>query len=195
MDINAQLVAELRQLTGAGIMDCRKALTETGGEIVKAQEYLRRQGIQKADKKNERVAGEGLIVSYIHAGGKIGVLLDIRCETDFVARNPEFQTLAKEIAMQIAASNPLYISSKDIPQEVLEKEKSIYRDQLLKEGKKEEMLGKIIEGKLAKFYQDVCLLDQQSIRDEKIVIGDIIKEKITKMGEKIEVKRFTRYQI
>ena len=192
MSVDLQLVAKLREITGLGISDCKKALDETKGDLDKAQEYLRRQGIQKADKKLDRIAKEGMIVSYIHSNGKIGVLVKISCETDFVARNTEFQDFAKDIAMQVAASNPLYVSKADVPAEVLEREKSIYRDQLAVEGKKGDFVEKIIEGKLAKFYQDNCLLEQPFVKDDEIIVGNLLKEKITKIGEKIEILQFVR---
>lgn len=194
-DITAQMVKELRDQTGAPFIDCKKALEETEGDNDKAVEILRIKGAAKASKKVGRETPEGLIHSYIHAGGKIGVMLEINCETDFVARNEEFQGLAKEIAMQIAASNPKYIDSKDIPEDVLQKEKETLKAQVVESGKKEDIADKIVEGKISKFYEDNCLLEQNYIRDPKRKIKDIINEHIGKIGENIKIRRFVRYQL
>lgn len=194
--MDTQIILKLRQLTGAGMSDCKKALDETGGDIEKAIDYLRKKGEVKAAKKAaDRTAGEGIIHAYIHAGGKVGVLLQLNCETDFVARNQEFQNLAHDLAMHIAAAHPLYIKPEDVPQEEIEKEKSIYREQLKGEGKPENIIEKIMEGKVSKYYEEVCLLKQPYIKDDKKKVEQIITEAIAKIGEKIEVAKFARYQI
>lgn len=195
MSISAQTVAELRKSTGVGIADCKKALEECNGDIEKATEYLRKQGSMKASKKADRSTNEGLIGSYIHAGGTVGVLVEINCETDFVARTDEFQDLVKDIAMHIAAANPLYVSTDEVPQEAIEKEKEIYREQLKKEGKPEEIIEKILTGKVQKYYEDVCLLEQAFIKEEKKKIKELIQEKIAKIGENIVIKRFSRFSL
>ncbi len=194
-DITAQMVKELRDQTGAPFLDCKKALEETEGDNDKAIEILRIKGAAKASKKVGRETPEGLIHSYIHAGGKIGVMLEINCETDFVARNEEFQELAKEIAMQIAASNPTYIDSNDVPEDVVNKEKETLKAQVVESGKKEDIADKIVEGKINKFYEDNCLLEQNYIRDPKRKVKDIINEHIGKIGENIVIRRFVRYQL
>ncbi len=195
MGISAQDVKALRDKTGAGFMDCKRALEEAGGDFEKAIEILRKKGIAVARKKAGRETKEGIIGAYIHTGGKIGVLVEVNCETDFVARNELFQELVKNIAMQIAASNPKYISPEDIPKEVLEKEKEIYREQALKQGKPEKVVDRIVEGKLRKFYEDVCLLEQPYIRDPEKKVKDYINEVIAKIRENIVVSRFVRYQV
>lgn len=193
--ITSQLVTELRKNTGAGIVDCKNALEECQGDIVKAAEYLRKQGTVKAAKKADRSTAEGLVEAYIHAGGKVGVLLEINCETDFVARTDEFKQLAKDITMHIAAAQPLFVSAADVPTEILEKEKEIYREQLIKEGKPAEIVEKILMGKLQKYYEDNCLLDQLFIKDETKKIKDLVQQQIAKMGENIVIKRFARYSL
>ncbi len=195
MQITAQMVKELRDMTGAGMMDCKKALVETGGDMEEAVKYLREKGIAKAAKKAHRETKEGVIASYIHAGNKIGVLLELNCETDFVARTDEFQQLAKDICMQIAATDPKYISRDDVPEEVLNKEKEIYIKQAKDSGKPDNIAEKIAEGKLNKFYSEVCLLEQPFIKDAEQTIEDLIKGYIAKIGENITVRRFTRYQV
>ncbi len=196
MAIDTKTLAQLREMTGAGLSDCQAALTESNGDLEKAVEILRKKGAAKAAKKMaEREAGEGLIGSYIHSNGKIGVMVDVRCETDFVARNPEFQDLVKDLAMHIAAANPQYLTSEEVSQEDMDKEKSVYTEQLKTEGKPEEMIAKIVEGKMGKYFQEVCLLEQSYIKDDSITISDLITQKIQKLGEKIEVIRFTRYSI
>ena len=193
--ITSAMVKELREKTGAGIMDCKKALQEAGGDMEKALDILKKKGIAKAEKKATREAKEGLIGSYIHMGGKIGVLVEVNCETDFVARTQEFQQLVKDIAMQIAAMSPLYVSKEDVPQEVIEREKAIYREQALKAGKPEHVVEKIVEGKLNKFFEDICLLEQPFIRDDSKKVKDLITEAIAKLGENIKVSRFVRFQV
>ncbi len=189
------LIKELREKTGAGVMDCKKALISANGDIEKAVEILRKEGIAVAEKKGARVAKEGRIESYIHPGNKIGVLVEVNCETDFVARTDEFKTLAKEIAMHIAASSPRYISVNDVPQDVLEKEKEIYATQARNEGKPEHVIDRIVQGKIEKFYQEVCLLEQPWIRDPEKKIKDIINEAIARLGENIIVRRFVRFEL
>ncbi|GAB5045760.1 translation elongation factor Ts [Thermodesulfovibrio sp. TK110] len=193
MAITAQMVKELREKTGAGMMECKKALEASGGDFNKAIEYLRQKGLATAQKKASREAREGIITSYIHMD-KIGVMLELNCETDFVARNEEFRQLAKDIAMQIAASNPQYIQREDIPQDVIEKEKEIYKAQI-KGNKPPQVIEKIIEGKLEKFYEEMCLLDQPFIKEPDRKIKDLINEKIAKFGENIVVRRFVRFQV
>lgn len=194
-EITTELIKELRDKTQAGMMDCKKALQETNGDMDKAVEFLRIKGLAAADKKMGREASEGIIATYIHNNQKLGVLLDLRTVTDFVARNEDFQTLAKELCMQVAAANPLYIKIEDVPAEEIEKERVIYREQMKDSGKPANVVEKIIDGKLTKFYSDVCLLEQEYIKDPKKKIKDLIKEKIAIYGENIEVRRFTRFQI
>lgn len=194
--MDTKIILKLRELTGAGMTDCKKALDENNGDIEKAIDYLRKKGeIKAAKKSSERTAGEGIIHAYIHAGGKVGVLLQLGCETDFVARNEMFQNLAHEIAMHIAAAQPVYIKPEDISSEEIEKEKSIYTEQLQAEGKSGEIVDKILTGKISKYYEDVCLLKQPFIKDDKKKVEQVIAEAIAKIGEKIEVVRFTRYQV
>jgi elongation factor Ts len=193
-EINAAMVKDLRERTGAGMMDCKKALSETGGDFTKAEEYLRKKGITRAESKGGRVAAEGLVGTDVH-GGKIGVLVEVNCETDFVARNEDFQGLVKEIAMQIAAANPRYVSRDEVPPEVLEKEKEIERAQLAEAKKPEAIWEKILVGKIEKFYEKVCLLDQPWIKEDKKKIKELLTEKVAKIGEKITVRRFSRFQV
>ncbi len=195
MAISAKVVKELRDKTGAGFMDCKKALEEANGDIEKAIEILKKKGIAKAAKKASRTASEGLIGSYIHHGGKIGVLVEVNCETDFVARTEDFKNLVNEIAMQIAASSPLYVKREDIPEDVLEKEKEVFRAQALESGKPEKIIDKIVNGKMEKYYKEVCLLEQPYIRDDEKTVQDLINEAIAKLGENIVVKRFVRFVI
>ncbi len=189
------LVKELRGKTGAGILDCQKALQETESDIEKAIDFLRQKGLAAAQKKAGRETKEGLISSYIHAGSKIGVLLEVNCETDFVARNEEFQGLVKEVALQIAASHPLFIKREDIPADLIEREKNIYLAQVKESGKPEAAWDKIVNGKLEKYYQEQCLLDQAFIKDPKVKIQDLLSQKVAKLGENISISRFTRYQL
>lgn len=195
MAVDAKLVKTLREMTGAGILDCKKALEETGGNLEEAVELLRKKGIAKAAKKAGRETKEGLIHAYIHAGGRVGVLLELNCETDFVARNDLFKELANEIALQIAAMKPKYVSREDVPREVVEKEGEIIREAALAEGKPPHIAEKIAEGRLEKFFKEVCLLEQPYIRDDKKTIEELIKEYIAKIGENIKVSRFCRYEI
>ena len=194
-NISAELVKNLRQMTGAGFVDCKNVLVETEGDLEKAVDVLRKKGLAKAQKKAGREAKEGLVYSYIHAGGRIGVLLEINCETDFVARTNEFQELAKNIAMHIAASNPLYIKREAVQPEVIAKEKEIYMEQLANMDKPQAVKEKIIEGKLEKYFQDVCLMEQPFIKDPSKNIASIIDDNIAKLGENIILKRFVRFQL
>jgi elongation factor Ts len=195
MEISADLVKELRQRTGIGMMECKEALREAGGEIEKAIEVLRKKGYARAKDKMSREASEGLVGSYIHMNGRIGVLIEINCESDFVARNDDFKDLVKNVAMHIAAANPKYIVPEDVPAAVLEQEKEIIREQLKDTKKPPEIIEKIVQGKLSKFYQEVCLLDQAYIRDDKIRVKELIASVIAKLGENIRVRRFARFEI
>jgi len=194
-DITAQMVKDIRDRTGAPFIDCKKALEEVEGNYEKAIDILKIRGVAKASKKVGRETPEGIITSYIHAGGKIGVMVEVNCETDFVARNEEFQAFAKEVAMQIAAANPRYISKEDIPEDELEKEKEVMKAQVIESGKPEEIADKIVQGKIEKFYEEVCLLNQTHIRDSKVKISDLLQALIAKIGENIQIRRFTRYQL
>ena len=196
MEITASLVKKLRDETGAGMMDCKKALVEAEGDLEKAKEILRKKGIDAASKKAGRATSNGRIESYIHMEGKIGVLIEVGCETDFVARTDDFKQLAKNLAMQIAAMKPVYISRDSVPQDIIEKEKEIYKAQIPPD-KPEQVIERILEGKLEKFFEENCLLEQVYIRDEegKIKVKDYISETIAKLGENIVVKRFTRYEL
>jgi len=194
-NISAAMVKQLREKTGAGMMDCKNALSEVEGDVEKAIELLRKKGLATARKRAGRALSEGMIQSYIHMTGKLGVLVEVNCETDFVAKNDDFQEFTKNIAMHIAATNPLGITPEDISQEIIEKEKEIYRAQALDMGKPENVIDKIVEGKLNKFYQENCLLNQPYVRDTDISITDLLNQMIAKIGENISIKRFVRYQI
>ncbi len=191
----AKDVAELRARTGAGMMDCKKALTESNGDFEKATTWLREKGIAAASKKQGRIASEGVVGSYIHMGGKIGVLVEVNCETDFVARTDAFNLLVKDIAMQIAAANPKYVSREEVPADVLEKEKNILRAQAKNEGKPDAIIEKMVEGRVAKFYKDFCLLDQEFVKDSSKTIQAVLTEATATIGEKISIRRFTRYEM
>lgn len=195
MDITAEMVKELRQRTGIGVMECKAALKEADGDLEKAIEILRKKGYARAQDKAARQANEGLIGSYIHSNSRIGVLVEVNCESDFVALNAEFQELVKNICLQIAAANPKYIASEDIPAEVIEKEKEIIREQFKDSKKPAEIVEKIVLGKLGKLYEEVCLLDQIFIKDDKLTIRHLIQSAVAKTGENIKVGRFTRYEI
>jgi elongation factor Ts len=195
MAITAAVVKELREKTGAGMMDCKKALGETAGDLDKAIDYLRQKGLAAAAKKADRVAADGAVGAYVHPGGKIGVLVEINCETDFVARTTEFQALLKDIAMQVAAANPRYVRREEVPAEEFQKERSIYRQQALETGKPEKVVDKIVEGKVERFYADVCLLEQSFIKDPDKKVTDIVNEAIAWLGENIQVRRFARYHL
>lgn len=193
--ISADMVKQLRDRSGAGIMDCKEALTECDADMEKAADYLRKKGLATAKKRAGRVAGDGVIQSYIHMGGKIGVLVEVNCETDFVAKTDEFKEFAKNIAMHIAASSPLGVVPEDIPEDVVAREKEIYRQQALEMGKPENVAEKIVEGKMNKFYKESCLMNQLYIRDTNLTISDLLNETIAKTGEKITINRFARFQI
>ncbi len=195
MEITIDLIKSLREKTGCGMMDCKVALSEAEGNIERAVDILRKKGIAAVARRAGRITSEGIIDSYIHIGGKLGVLLEVNCETDFVARNLEFQAFVKDIAMQIAASNPQYISRDDVPDGIVEHEKDILRSQVLIEGKPEKVIDKIVEGRLEKFYSEVCLLDQPFIKDPKKTIKDLLGEFAAKIGENIVIRRFIRYQL
>jgi elongation factor Ts len=195
MEITAALVKKLRDATGAGMMECKAALTEAGGSLDDATTILRKRGLASATKKAGRSTNEGLIGHYIHMGGKIGVLVEVNCESDFVARTDDFQGLAREIAMHIAAANPQYVRREDVPADIIERERSIYRSQLEDQKKPAAVIDKIIEGKLGSFYEQVCLFDQPSIRDPKLTIGQLVQQAIAKMGENISVPRFVRFKL
>lgn len=195
MDISAEKVKELRDKTGSGIMDCKEALKAAGGNFEKAIEYLREKGMSAATKKSSRATKEGAVTSYIHMEGKVGVMVELNCETDFVAKTQDFRSLSKDIAMHIAAMNPLYVRPEDVPPEVIEQEKGIYRKQALAEGKPEKILDRIIDGKLKKYYEDVCLMNQRFIKDQDMTIEKLVKNAIAKTGENIVVRRFVRYQL
>lgn len=188
-------IAKLRAQTGAGMMDCKKALDENGGDFEKAVDWLRKKGAAKAAKRADKVAAEGAVASYIHGNGKIGVLVEVNCETDFVAKNEDFQKLVSDIAMHIAAAAPRYVTSDEVTADVLEREKDVYREQLKNEGKPEEMIEKILEGKMSKFYSEVCLLNQGYIKDDSKTIQQLLEEKTGEIGEKLSIRRFARYEL
>ena len=195
MGISAQQVKELREKTGAGMMDCKKALVEAGGDMEKAVRVLREKGMAAAAKKATRTVREGLVGRYIHAGGKLGVLVEVNCETDFVARTSEFQQLVRDIAMHIAASNPLHVRSADMPEEEIAEESEIYRRQAQQEGKPDHIADKIVEGRLKKYYSEVCLYDQAFVRDPDMTVEELVKSMVAKLGENILVRRFARFKI
>ena len=195
MEVSAGVVKELREKTGAGMMDCKKALAETGGDVQKAIDYLRQKGLAAAAKKADRVAADGAVGAYVHPGGKIGVLVEINCETDFVARTAEFQSLLKDIAMQVAAANPRYLRREEVPTAELDKEKAIYRQQALETGKPEKVVDMIVEGKIERFYSEACLLEQAFIKDPDKKVTDIVNESIGRLGENIQIRRFSRYHL
>lgn len=194
-DISATMVKQLREKTGAGIMDCKEALASCDGDIDNAVDFLRKKGLATAQKRAGRAMMEGTIQPYIHMGGKLGVLVEVNCETDFVAKTDDFKELAKNIAMHIAASNPVSVSPEDVPTEIINKEKEIYRDQALQMGKPEKMIDKIVEGKLTKFFKESCLLNQAYVRNPDITVTDLLNESIAKIGENITIKRFVRFQV
>jgi elongation factor Ts len=194
MEISAKLVKDLREKTGAGMMDCKNALVEAKGDMDQAVVVLRKKGLASAQKNAARVAAEGMIGHYIHAGGKLGVLVEVNCETDFAARSEEFQVLVKDIAMHIAAQNPLFVKREDVPAEVLEKEKEIYKDQARASGKPPNIIDKIAEGKLESYYEMACLYDQKFVKDPNITVKDLINNLVAKIGENIQVRRFARFK-
>lgn len=198
MAITAQMVKELREKTGAGMMDCKKALAESNGDLAKATDWLRTKGIASADKKSSRTAVEGVVEHYIHkidGVGRVGVLIEVNIETDFAAKNENFQALARDLAMQIAAMNPGWVSAEDIPEDVLERERTIAREQALNDGKPEAIIDRIVEGRLKKFYADNCLMNQQFIKDDSKTVETMVKEMIGSIGENIKVRRFVRFEV
>ena len=195
MNFTAKDVAELRAKTNAGMMDCKKALTESDGDFEKAIVWLREKGIAAASKKQSRIASEGIVSSYIHMGGKIGVLVEVNCETDFVAKTDAFQEIGHDVALQIAAAAPKYVRIEEVPAEELEKEKEILRNQALNEGKPAQIIEKMVEGRVKKFYQDVCLMEQPFVKNPEMTIAQYINEKILQIGEKISIRRFARFEM
>ena len=194
-EISAQMVKDIRDATSASFIDCKKALEETSGNVDKAVEILRVKGLAKASKKAGRDTPEGVVTSYIHAGGKIGVLLEVNCETDFVARNDEFQEFTKEVAMQIAATNPTYVTEADVPEDIINKEKEIMKAQVIESGKPDNIADKIVEGKISKYFEENCLVNQIYIRNTKRKISDLLSDLIAKVGENIKIRRFERFQL
>lgn len=195
MEITIAMIKELRERTMAGINDCKKALAETDGDMDKAADFLREKGLAAAAKKSGRIASEGTVQSYIHAGGKIGVLVEVNCETDFVAKNQLFLNFVKDVAMQIAASSPLYVSKEEVPQEDIEKEKAVLRAQALNEGKPEKIVDKMVEGRISKFYDEYCLLEQSFVKEPDKKVIDVLNSLVATIGEKITVRRFVRYEM
>lgn len=195
MDISADAVKKLREKTGVGLMDCKEALKHSDGDMEKAIDFLREKGLAKMQKRMGRVASEGSVAAYIHTGGKVGAIVEINCETDFVAKTEQFQNFVKDVAMQVTAANPLYVKREDIPQEHIDREKTIYRNQALESGKPEKIIDKIAEGKLEKFYQEVCLVEQTFIKNPDITIKGLLEELLVKTGEKIVINRFVRFQL
>ncbi len=195
MQITSEVVKKLRDKTGVGMMDCKKALEETGGDFEKAVEILRKKGIDVANKRSGRQASQGTVASYIHMGGKIGVLVEVNCESDFVAKSEDFNNFVKDVSMQIAAANPDWVTRDEVPQDILEKEKEILKDQALKTGKPEKVIEKIVEGKLAKFYSERCLIDQPFVKDQDKSMKRLLEELMAKTGEKCLIRRFVRYQV
>nr|WP_330390944.1 translation elongation factor Ts [Tindallia magadiensis] len=194
MSITATMVKELREKTSAGMMDCKKALTETNGNMEKAVEFLREKGLAAVAKKAGRVAAEGIVEAYIH-GGRIGVLVEVNSETDFVAKNEEFRMFVKDVAMQIAASNPQYVNKEEVPKEKIEAEKDILRKQALNEGKPEKIIDKMVEGRIEKYYKEVCLLEQDFVKDPDKTVGELLTEKVAKIGENLNIRRFSRFEV
>jgi len=195
LEITSTMVKELRTKTGAGMMDCKEALTSVDGDFEKAIDFLRKKGLSAATKRSSKAAKDGTIASYIHMGGRIGVMVEVNCETDFVAKTEDFQTMARDIAMHVAASNPLYVRPDEIAEDILEREKEIYRSQLREEKKPEKIWDKIIEGKLKKYYEDVCLVEQKFVKNQDITVGTLISNMIAKTGENIMIRRFARFQL
>jgi len=193
--ITAQMVKDLRERTGAGMMDCKNALNDANGDVEKAIDILREKGLAAAAKKAGRIAAEGIVEAYIHGGGRIGVLVEINCETDFVAKTPEYKEFCRDIAMQIAASSPEYVRREEVPEEVLDREKNIARTQALNEGKPEKIIDKIVEGRLEKFYKQACLVEQEYIKDNDKNVQDYVNDQIAKIGENISIRRFARFHV
>jgi elongation factor Ts len=195
VDITVQMVKELREATGAGVLDCKEALQATGGDFEAAVAYLREKGMAAAAKRSEREADEGLIGAYVHAGNRVGGMVEVNCETDFVARTDEFQQLAHDLAMQVVAAKPTYLKREDVPSEVLEAEKAIYRAQMADSGKPDNIVERIVEGKLQKFYEENCLMEQPFIKDPSVTVGELVKQKNALLGENIVLRRFARLEI
>jgi len=195
MAVTAAMVKELREKTAAGMLDCKKALVEKNGNMEEAVDFLREKGLAKAAKKAGRVAAEGIVTSYIHGGGRIGVLVEINSETDFVAKNPQFQEFGRDVAMQIAASNPQYVRREEVPQEDIDREREVLKAQALNEGKPEHIVDKMVVGRIEKYYKDVCLLEQTFIKNPDITIETLLKEKIATIGENLSIRRFSRYEV
>lgn len=195
MEINASMVKDLRDRTGAGMMDCKKALIETNGDLEKAIEYLREKGIAKAAKKSGRVASEGIVESYIHGGGRIGVLVEVNIETDFAAKNEDFRAFVKDVAMQIAAMNPTYVKREDVPSDLIEKEKEILKAQAINEGKPANIAEKMVNGRIEKYYNEICLLEQPFIKENDKTVQQVLQEKISTIGENISIRRFARFEM
>jgi len=193
--VNASTVKELRERTGAGMMDCKRVLVETDGDIEKSIEILREKGLAAAAKKAGRIASEGIVESYIHGGGRIGVLIEVNAETDFVAKNTEFKAFVRDMAMQVAATNPLYVSRDQVDQTVIEKEKEIFRHQALNEGKPEKIVDKMVEGRVEKYYKEICLLEQPFVKDTSMTVQDLLNSMISKIGENMSIRRFVRYEL
>ncbi len=193
MEISADIVKQLRDKTNAGMMDCKKALQEANGNLEQAMDLLRKRGLDIAAKKSSRATKEGVIAAYIHSNSKVGVLIEVCCESDFVAKNTDFQTFVKDLTLQIASAVPRYVTRDEVPAQVIEREKAIYREQVA--GKPANIIDKIVDGKLEKFYKDVCLVDQLFVKDDKRTISDLLKEKIAQLGENIAIRRFVRYQV
>lgn len=194
MAISASMVKELRERTGAGMLDCKNALTETNGDLEKAIDLLREKGLSKAAKKSGRIAAEGIVESYIH-GGRIGVLVEVNSETDFVAKNKEFQDFVRDIAMQVAAANPKYVTKEDVPADEVEREKEVLTQQVINEGKPAHIAEKIVEGRIGKFYEEICLLEQNFIKDPSVKVKDLLNDKISKIGENLVIRRFVRFEV
>ncbi|NCC84440.1 MAG: translation elongation factor Ts [Clostridia bacterium] len=194
-DITASMVKELRDLTGSGMMDCKKALVATEGDVEKAIDWLREKGMSKADQKQTRIAAEGIVDAYIHGNGRVGVLIEVNIETDFAAKNESFRSFVRDLGMQIAAMSPKWVAKEDVPAEIIEKERQMIRAEALNEGKPEKVVDRIVEGRVVKFYQENCLLEQAFIKDDEKTVGIVIKEKTFEIGEKISVRRFTRYEM
>ncbi|OGF45378.1 MAG: translation elongation factor Ts [Candidatus Firestonebacteria bacterium RIFOXYC2_FULL_39_67] len=193
--ISAKVVAELREKTGAGMMSCKEALESANGDMEKAVEYLRKKGMASAQKRAAKSVKAGVVYAYLHMEGTVGAMVEVNCETDFVAKTDDFKELAKDVAMQVAAMNPIYVKREDVPAELLEKERAIYREEVAKAGKPANIIEKIVEGKLEKFYKDFCLVDQTFIKDDKMQVKDLVAQKISKIGENISIKRFARFKI
>jgi elongation factor Ts len=195
VSITAAMVKELREKTNAGMMDCKKALTESDGDMAKAVDWLRQKGLAVAAKRAGREVSEGQIMTYIHGGGKLGVMIEVNCETDFTAKTDEFMAFSKDLAMQVAAANPICVNAEELPEDVIEREREIYRAQALEQGKPEKIVDKIIEGKMKKFVSEVCLMDQAFVKDNDVSVADLVNEMRAKTGENVQIRRFVRFQL